>query len=247
MTPAGRWRRWRRLPGVLLAAAGGVPLGLFAYWVRRDWGLAAWSRLTARALGLVVEREGPAPPPGCLVVANHVGYLDILALGAAVPGAFLAKAEIAGWPFLGTLARWGGTVFVDRDRPRGSRPLVQTLAARLGARDRVLLFPEAGVSPDGVGVGEFRPMLFEAAVAAGCPVTPVALCYREPRDPRVWAWIDEPNLWRHLWTRVLPAPRLRVVVRCGAPLTGEPGGGRKDLAARARRAVAALLEEGGPP
>ena len=40
-----------------------------------------------------------------LFVCNHVSYLDIEVLGGLVPGSFVAKAEVATWPFFSTLAK----------------------------------------------------------------------------------------------------------------------------------------------
>ena len=230
------------------AALVAPPIGLWGTARgRQTRALRVWSGIAARAVGLEIEPEGPEPPPAALVAANHVGYLDILALGAVVPGRFVAKAEIAGWPFLGALARWGGTVFLDRERPRDCVPWVDRLARVLESGERVILFPEAGVSPDGRTLGAFRPMLFEASVRSGAPVVPVALRYEHPDDPRVWAWIDEPSLWQHLRARVLPADRIRVRVRCGEPIDPKGVGDRKALADAAREAVARLLAEDRAP
>ncbi len=231
-----------RLVRIAWAALAAPPMGLWGTARgRQARALRAWSAIAARAVGLEIEPEGPEPPPAALVAANHVGYLDILALGAVVPGRFVAKAEIAGWPFLGALARWGGTVFLDRERPRDCVPWVDRLARVLEGGERVLLFPEAGVSSDGRTLGAFRPMLFEASMRSGAPVVPVALRYVYPDDPRVWAWIDEPSLWQHLRARVLPADRIRVRVLCGAPIDPRSVGDRKALAEAAREAVARLL------
>jgi 1-acyl-sn-glycerol-3-phosphate acyltransferase len=38
-----------------------------------------------------------------LFVCNHVSYLDIEVMGGLVPGSFVAKAEVATWPFISTL------------------------------------------------------------------------------------------------------------------------------------------------
>jgi hypothetical protein len=40
------------------------------------------------------------PPGHGLVVCNHLSYLDILILSAAMPCFFVAKLEIGGWPIL---------------------------------------------------------------------------------------------------------------------------------------------------
>ncbi len=206
-----------------------------------DWAMRTGSRLIAAVLGLRVRLVGATPPAGGLLVSNHVGYLDILVLNSTVPGRFLAKTEIAGWTLFGWIARRGGSVFIDRDNARSSSGLLAPVVDALRRGSRVVLFPEGEVSPDGWALRTFRPMMFEACIAAGCAVVPVALRYREPDDPRVWAWIDRPNLWLHLWHRVLPRHHITVDVRVGDPLRPLPGEDRKALAERARRAVEALL------
>jgi len=40
-----------------------------------------------------------------LYVSNHVSYLDVFVLGVKVPASFIAKAEVAGWPVFGSLAK----------------------------------------------------------------------------------------------------------------------------------------------
>jgi 1-acyl-sn-glycerol-3-phosphate acyltransferase len=118
---------------------------------------------------------------------------------------------------------------------------VDECAKRLRCGERVLLFPEGGVGPGGTQVGPFYPMLFEACLKAGRPCLPVALRFTAPRDPGVWEWIEEPNLAKHLFGRVLPAGTVRVEVRTGEPLSALPGEGRKELAQRAHGEVLRLL------
>ena len=88
-------------------------------------------------------------------------------------------------------------------------------------------------------------MMFEACIQSGREVVLVALCYREPADPGVWAWIEEPNLWLHLWRRVMPCHHIAVEVRVGQPLEPLPGEDRKALANRTRQAVQQLLSASG--
>jgi len=237
----GALTRVLRLPGLVAAGVLGFALLPLAIAGWRTGAVRWWCARTARALGLRVQVRGPVPPRGCLVAANHVGYLGPLALGAAASGRFLAKAEVARWPLLGILSRGGGVEFVERERPRAVSAILDALAGRIAQGERALVFPEAGVSVDAITVGAFRPMLFEASIRSGCPVVPAALCYTHPNEPQVWGWIDEPSLWRHLWTRVLPAGRIDVEVRFGDPLRPEPGVDRKILAARVRGAVIDLL------
>jgi len=57
-------------------------------------------------------RQSRAEPT--LYVSNHASYLDITVLGSLIAGSFIAKAEVADWPFFGWLAKLQRTVFVER-------------------------------------------------------------------------------------------------------------------------------------
>src|SRR5262249_52975009 len=74
-----------------------------------------WARRLVRALGVGVTGSGAPLPGPPLLLGNHRSYIDILAVLAVQPCAFLAKAEIANWPLLGAAAQLHPTVFVARD------------------------------------------------------------------------------------------------------------------------------------
>jgi 1-acyl-sn-glycerol-3-phosphate acyltransferase len=243
MTAGAAVRRWLHLPALAVAILWAAPMGLAAVMGCRDAAMRSWCSVAARSLGLRIRRRGVPPPPGSLVASNHLGYLDPLILGAFAPGSFLAKAEISRWPLAGILTRASGAVFIERDRPRAVRPVVALIARNLAENRRVLIFPEARVSPDGVTLGRFHPMLFEAALAARRPVIPTAIRFLKPREPRVWAWIEELSLRRHLWGRLLPGGPVEVEVRFGRPIWPAPGEGRRELAEKVRNEVMRLLEE----
>src|SRR5262245_44735554 len=62
-----------------------------------------WSRLLCELFGLRIRTEGEPLPfqSGYLVVANHMSYIDIIALGSVIPGIFTAKSDVRFWPVLG--------------------------------------------------------------------------------------------------------------------------------------------------
>ena len=63
------------------------------------------------------DPRGGNPPRGAaLPLANHSSWLDIVIFSAVTPLSFIAKSEVNGWPFFGTLARLQRTVFVSRAR-----------------------------------------------------------------------------------------------------------------------------------
>ena len=61
--------------------------------------------LALAGVRLVVHGERYAPRGnGVLVVANHLSWIDAIALGAVTPVRLLAKCEVREWPVIGALA-----------------------------------------------------------------------------------------------------------------------------------------------
>lgn len=199
-----------------------------------------WARGMCRIIGMSVDVEGVPPALG-VVVANHLGYCDVLLLGSCFPTSFIAKSELSGWPLLGTVARSGGTLFVERARLRDIPRVFEAMTARLRAGQRVVMFPE-GTSTDGVSVLPFKSSLLAGAAAERHPVSFAALAYETPPGwPRAGvsvAWWGDATLVPHLW-RLLQIPKFRGTVRFGA----EPivDGDRKALARRLHHGVTKLL------
>jgi lyso-ornithine lipid O-acyltransferase len=200
-------------------------------WVRRF--LAA----IGRVLGLRVTVEGAPRTRPTLYVANHITWLDILALGGHVEAGFVAKAEIADWPLVGWLARIAGTIFVSRDRPSLSRDQADAVATALKSGRSVVLFAEGGTG-DGHTLLPFRAALFASAVDAGVPVQPVAVDYGPERVR--FAWPSGASFGRAakgLLERTGPAP---VTLKFLQPL---PPSDRKRLAAQSQAAIGLALDQ----
>src|SRR5689334_24658364 len=76
-----------------------------------------YHRFVCRLLGIRVRcTGGPAGARPLLIVANHASWLDISIITSCAPVVFVAKSEIARWPFFGLLAKLQRSVFVERDR-----------------------------------------------------------------------------------------------------------------------------------
>ncbi|WP_206077800.1 lysophospholipid acyltransferase family protein [Prauserella endophytica] len=198
------------------------------------------ARAVLNALDVTLDAdEGPLHVPGpvgTLIVANHVSWLDIVGLLAVEPAAFLAKREVADWPLVGGLARRLDTLFVDRWALRGLPESVDAVAARLREGRSVAVFPEATTYCSEPG-GPFRRAVFQAALDAGAPVRPVTLTYLQGGEPStVAAFVGDDTLARSIG-RVVKASELTLRVRAHPALA--PEGDRRELAARARRAVLA--------
>ncbi|CCG41563.1 1-acyl-sn-glycerol-3-phosphate acyltransferase [Magnetospirillum molischianum DSM 120] len=139
-----------------------------------------------RLIGFTVVARG-TPDVGAgpaLFVSNHASYLDIIVLGSLIPACFIAKAEVAGWPGFGLLARLARTVFVDR-RPSATARERDSVRHRLESGDSLILFAE-GTSNDGNQVLPFKSALLSVAETGfsgadgtirPLPVQPVSLAY----------------------------------------------------------------------
>ncbi len=138
-------------------------------------------RRVAHAMRFSLDLAGPVPASG-LVVSNHLGYLDILAFAAATPCFFVSRHDLLAWPIFGELARFGGTIFVNRDLRSAVDSTSQRIAAILQSGLPVVLFPE-GTSTDGSRLLPFHSSLIEPAIRANAPVTAAAIGYHSASYP----------------------------------------------------------------
>lgn len=225
---------------VLLAAIAAAPLlpaPVRARWLRACSRAMLWStgvRLRVTTAG--VPWPGSTGLPGMLVVANHMSWIDVLALAAVAPVRLLAKREVGDWPLVGGLARHAGALFVDRARLGALRGTVTALTAALRAGDCVAVFPE-GTTWCGAAAGPFRRAAFQAAIDAGAPVRPVAVAFRHPdgSPAQTAAFVGAQTLLDSM-LRVLRTPGLSCELTVLPPLA--PTGDRRDLARRAQEAIA---------
>ena len=213
-------------------------------------------RYVCRVLGLRrILVNGPLPQGPMLVVANHVSWLDIVVLGAVMPVAFVAKSEVAGWPFVRTLARLQRTVFVDRQNRRATGVVADSIARRLAEGEAVVLFAE-GTTSDGNRVLPLRSALLAAAAppergqdAEGHAVVvqPVVLSYSHlaglpvsRRERPAIAWYGDMDLAPHLAALIGGGP---IDVRIGfcAPIRMASAGERKAVASAAEHEMRQLL------
>jgi 1-acyl-sn-glycerol-3-phosphate acyltransferase len=159
-----------------------------------------WSARMLRLLGIDVQASGTPHAGPLLIVANHVSWLDILAINAVQPARFVSKADVRHWPFLGWLVACGGTLFIERERKRDALRVVHQIAEALQGGEIVAVFPE-GTTSDGHGVLPFHANLLQAAIATEAPVQPVVLRYRDDTSAvsAAAAYIGDTSLLQSLW------------------------------------------------
>jgi 1-acyl-sn-glycerol-3-phosphate acyltransferase len=212
--------------GVLLAALVIIP-------IRRADAIRPIARGMLAALGVRLNRRGPACPTGSLLVANHVSWLDILVLLAVEPVRLVAKHDVEAWPGIGALASALGAIFVDRSRPKRLPGTVAEVTGALRSGRSVAVFPE-GTTFCGPERGRFRPAMFQAAVNAGAPVVPITITY----GTTAAAFIGDETLFTSV-CRVAALRRLTATVAGAPALRPDTGADRRTLARAAQASVGA--------
>lgn len=200
-----------------------------------------------RIIGLDVQVRGKRVSEGpVLFISNHSSYLDITVLGSVIPGSFVAKTEVAGWPFFGLLAKLQQTVFVERKARTGVEKQRDDIGSRLDAGDSLILFPE-GTSSDGNRTLPFKTALFAVAARRieGKPLVvqpvsvtptrldgiPMGIAFRP-----FYAWYGDMDLAPHLW-QAFKLGGMTVEVEFHPPVTIENFSSRKALADHCQRVV----------
>lgn len=206
--------------------------------------LKSWSRKLLAILNIGIQIEGQQPTRsegGCLIVANHVSWLDIFVLNAIHPSRFIAKSEVRGWPVIGWLCRRSGTIFIERATRRDTSKINRHVGLLLKQGACIGLFPE-GTTTDGKQVGHFHSSLIQPAIDAGVRLCPIALRYRgeEGKPSSAAAFIGETTLAHSIW-QILRCRQLNasVVFTTALPTAGE---NRRVLARAAQAAIAQGLQ-----
>lgn len=199
------------------------PVYRFARWVFRNW----WTRLYGfKSFGWELV---PAQS-GCLIVCNHVSFMDAGAIGTGLPHRevrFLSKEELFRRPWSRMLLRAWGAFPVARGAHDGRS--METAIELLRAGEVVGMFPEGTRSRNGQ-MGEWHIGLAVMASAAQVPIIPTAVI----------------NTHSTLEVRHGRPGGPPVHIRYGTPITVGPNLQRADLESvrtQARDAVAAMLAE----
>jgi len=213
-----------------------------------------YHRFVCRLLGVRVHCAGrPVDRRPLLIVANHSSWLDISIITSLAPVVFVAKAEIARWPFFGLLARLQRSVFVERDRRQKTGAVNAEIARRLAEGDPVLLFGE-GTAGDGNRVQPFRSALIGAARDALASaehareiwIQPLSIAYVSQQGiplgrhlrPRA-AWYGKMKLVEHIGG-IVRSGAVDVSVSWGEPIAYDGATDRKVLARLLESSVRSL-------
>jgi 1-acyl-sn-glycerol-3-phosphate acyltransferase len=153
-----------------------------------------------------VEGRHYLPTGGpCIIVANHLSFMDAVLIFSLVGGENLSAMAAEKWErnlIFGTFLRMGNAFFVQRGQV--DRAALDRAADWLKAGKIFGIAPEGTRSRDG-GLGRARPGVAYLAAQAGCPIVPIA------------HWGTE-----HTWSAWLRLHRPRIEVRIGPPFRLPP-------------------------
>ena len=230
---------------VLHFLLGAAILVLVFPWIKntqRKATIVHWSagllRIVAVRLHIHGHRAIGAAP--VLLVANHVSWIDIFVILAALPVRFVSKSEVRAWPLIGWMIARTGTLFLKRATRRDAARINGQVIDALAEGDTVAVFPE-GTTSDGSTVLPFHGSLLQPAVEAGANVLPLALQFRRPDGSlcREAAYDGDRSLWQTS-REMLALAYVDVHLWFLPPLSGATLG-RRELAAAAREAIRSRL------
>lgn len=181
------------------------------------------------------------PDQNGLILPNHISYLDVVVLNSLFPAMFVTSRDIETTPFLGSLCRYAGCLFVNRFAKKDLLRDINDIARHLNTKGAtpVVLFPE-GTTSNGLEVLNYKKSLIQAALQSRCRVIPVCLRYTEV-DGKAFdaschdrlAWYGPMKFFPHLW-QLMSIKSAKVEVFCNGPMIFRDQKCRKKLADAAR-------------
>ena len=174
---------------------------LYFPWIdkaSKDRRIKKWCQKLLKVLEINLQLRGfeSLPSGGILFASNHISWLDIMVINAAMPVRFVAKSEVKQWPIFGYLADQLNTLYIQRNNRGDVYKMVGQLINALNEGESICIFPE-GTSSDGLSVLPFRSNLFEAVIDSNSKCMPMTIIYKDSMTGRSTinaAYFGEMNL-----------------------------------------------------
>ena len=244
----GEWVRfWLRSLALVLALLVFVPL----HYIYRVISYGSpfpmmFLRKAAWICGARVKKVGTPLRRDVFFIANHISWIDILALAGASGTAFVAKQELSEVPIIGWLCTLNRTVFVKRENRMGVAEQVNALREALADNWSVTVFPE-GTTTDNRSLLPFKTSMLSVLEPPppGVLVQPVMLNYGAVGEEI--GWIGEEGGLNNARRLLGRKGNFAVAIHFLEPFSPDEHRGRKAIGQRARIAIEeALIEAAGP-
>jgi 1-acyl-sn-glycerol-3-phosphate acyltransferase len=128
-----------------------------------------------------VDNFNVSPDENYIIAPNHLSYIDILALKNDDKNLFVSTHEVKNTFLFGHLARYGGSLFINRQSKNGLKDEIETLKSYLKDGFNIVIFLE-GTTSNGDGVLPFKSSFVEVAFQTGSKIVPVCIKYTSIND-----------------------------------------------------------------
>ena len=139
-----------------------------------------WSGDVARRFKIDLKISGTENIPeedGCVVIYNHQGYADIVALFRALEGkqiGFIAKDNLQKVPLFGSWIKTIRGLYIQRGNAKEALKSIQEGAELVKQGYNLVIFPE-GTRSQGPEMGPFKAGSFKLATKAKAIIIPVSI------------------------------------------------------------------------
>ncbi len=171
-----------------------------------------WAKGWLWAIGMPVKTTGDMPTDGrYVIVANHISYMDTIAIFATVPFYFraLGKKEISRIPILGFLYRQI-VIMVDRDSDKSRAKSMRLMWRVLKYESSIIIFPEGTFNETGAPLKDFYSGAFRLAINTGTPILPLIYADMQGRWHYSGWWKLWPGRNRAIFLPVVPVDGLKL-------------------------------------
>ncbi len=169
-------------------------------WALRPGGeLHSRTKVITTSHDLDIKVVGEIPKKQCILVSNHLGYLDPIIIASLVKCRPIAKRELANWPGIGGALKRLGLIFYDRGNVASGARVLRRAIRALFNKENILVFPE-GTTTRGDLVLPFKRGMFGVSKLTGIPVVPIRVDFANPDTS--WAWEDTRTFMEHYWWQI---------------------------------------------
>jgi 1-acyl-sn-glycerol-3-phosphate acyltransferase len=171
---------------------------------------------------------------GCLIVSNHLSYIDAICLSALTPSVMLSTKEVQTTPILGWFAYFGGSIFIERRDKNTLLDDLDKIKDILGKNFKIIFFPE-GTTSDGNSVLPFKSPLFKTAVSSKVDVIGLCIKYKminsEPfnsKNKDLICYYGDMQFWPH-FVKFLKAKKILVEIKQACFIASDKNLNRKEI------------------
>lgn len=136
------------------------------------------ARVGSRMIGIRINHTGDTHSDVAhFIVSNHLSYLDIVVISSIYRTVFVSTTEVGSAKFFGRLAKYGGSLFIDRKNRLRVKQDMENIKTILENHTSIVIFLE-GTTSNGDGVLPFKSSFLEVVFQTGKPVLGLCIKYR---------------------------------------------------------------------